>query len=166
MLRAIARAVVAVLTAATSAEVNAGTATDKAVTPDALAGSKLGIRHVIVTAFDGATDIATGDGKEYYDIPSALNGYDLVYVAASVTTAGTTGTTDIQLRNSTTGNDMLSTKLTIDSGEVSTETAATPAVINATYKSVSTGNRIYIDVDAASTTKPKGLKVVLGFQLP
>ncbi len=62
--------------------------------------------------------------------------------------------------------DMLTTKLTIDSGETDTSTAATAAVIDTANDDVATGDQIRIDVDAVSTTAAKGLIVELTFQLP
>ncbi len=119
-----------------------------------------------VQVVDAATDTATGDGKAFFRIPEELNGMNLTGVAMSVYTAGTTGTTDVQLRNKTDTQDMLSTKLTIDSGETDTSTAATPAVINTTYDDVVTGDILAVDVDAVSTTKAKGLYIQLRFELP
>lgn len=151
---------------ATTAEVNTGTSTVLAVTPDTLAGANIGIRYVQITCFDYATDVAIGDGKGYFHVPPALNGMNLVYVHAKVITAGTTNTTDIQIANVTDSVDMLSTKLTIDSGETGSDTAATAAVIDTTKDDVATNDLLRIDVDAVSTTKPKGLIITLGFQLP
>lgn len=162
---------------ATTAETTTGTSTSLAVTPDGLAGSSIfGIKTVQLPVFDWATDTATGDGKYYFTIPQTLNGMNLVAVQAQVITAGTTGTTDIQIARcaaASSGNacsgtvtDVLSTKLTIDSGENSSATAATAAVINTSNDDVST-NQIYrIDVDAVSTTAAQGLLVRLEFQLP
>ena len=61
---------------------------------------------------------------------------------------------------------MLSTKLTIDSGETGSDTAATPAVIDANNDDVALHDLLRIDVDATATTKAKGLIVTLGFGLP
>lgn len=91
---------------------------------------------------------------------------NLVRVHARVITAGTTGTTDIQIANVTDAVDMLSTKLTIDSAATGSDTAATAAVINTATDDVVTNDLLRIDIDAASTTKPKGLIVTLEFQLP
>lgn len=119
-----------------------------------------------IQVVDSATNTATGDGKAYFRIPPELNGMDLIGVAATVYTAGTTNTTDVQLRNKTDSVDMLSTKITIDSGETDTLTAATAAVIDTTKDDVVTGDVIAIDVDAVSTTPAKGLYVELRFALP
>lgn len=151
---------------ASASDINTGTNTSKFVTADALAGSNLGTRIVEILCFDYTTDTATGDGKGYFHVPAALNGMNLVYVHAKVITAGTTNTTDIQIANVTDSVDMLSTKLTIDSGETGTDTAATAAVIDTTKDDVATNDLLRIDVDAISTTAAKGLIVTLGFQLP
>jgi len=129
-----------------------------------------------IEVFPAGTAVATGDGKVYYRIPARLNGMVLSEVAANVYTAGTTGTTDIQLARcavTTSGNicsgtvaDMLSTKLTIDSGENDSASAATAAVINASNDDVTTGQIIRVDIDAVSTTPPQGLLLMLTFRLP
>jgi hypothetical protein len=151
---------------ATAAETTTGTDTGRAVTPDGLAGSDFGIRYAPFIVFDFTTDTATGDGKFYFHIPPALDGMNLVYVHAEVITAGTTGTTDIQIHNVDNALDMLSTKLTIDSGETGSDTAATAAVINTSNDHVNTNDVLRVDVDAVSTTAAQGLIVTLGFQLP
>ena len=92
-----------------------------------------------------------------------LDGMNLGAVHARVITAGTTGTTDIQVRNVTGTADMLSTVITIDSGDTGSDTATAAAVIDAANDDVSTNDLIAIDVDAVSTTAPKGLIVRLRF---
>ena len=119
-----------------------------------------------IQVFDVASDTATGDGKAFFRVPAELNGMNLTGVAATVYTAGTTNTTDVQIRNKTQTADMLSTKITIDSGETDTSTAAAAAVIDASNDDVATGDVIAIDVDAVSTTAAKGLWVEMRFELP
>jgi hypothetical protein len=111
----------------------------------------------------GTVNCSTGDGQAYFRIPSALNGMNLVAVAAAVVTAGTTGTMDIQIYNVTDSCDMLSTKLTIDSAETDSKTAATPAVIDTAHDDVATGDMLRIDVDAVHTTPAKGFIIELQF---
>jgi hypothetical protein len=123
-------------------------------------------RVVGVLVVDPSTDVATGDGKAFFRVPSVMNGWNLISVAMNVYTAGVTGTMDVQIRNVTDSTDMLSTKLTIDSSETDTSTAATAAVIDTTKDDVATGDKIAIDVDAVQTTKAKGLYVELTFQAP
>jgi len=124
------------------------------------------IRYFQLAVFDWGENVSTGDAKWYIHIPEYLTGYDLVEVHAEVIVAGTTGTTDIQIHNLTDASDMLSTVLTIDSGETGSDTAATPAVINTTEDDVVTNDVIRIDIDAVSTTPPKGLILTLGFRKP
>lgn len=150
---------------AIASEVNTGSATDRAVTPDALAGSNLGTKSLQVTAFDYKTNITVGDGAAYVTVPSSYAGMNLVAVHARVITAGTTGTTDIQIHNLTQTADMLSTKITIDSGETGSDTAATAAVIDTSNDDVASWDVLRIDVDAISTTAPKGLIVTMEFRL-
>jgi hypothetical protein len=153
---------------AIASEVNTGTDATRAVTPDALAGSNYGTAIYQVMVFNDANDCVTGDGAGdiFLRIPSTLNGFDLVGVAASCQTAGTTGTMDIQIHNVTQAADMLTTKITIDSAETDSSTAATPAAIDTANDDVATGDQLRIDVDAAHTTAAKGLLVEMQFRLP
>lgn len=152
---------------ATTAEVDTGTDTGRTITPDALAGSYAATKSVTIHCVADTTDVATGDGVAYMgEVPGDVAGMNLVGVKARVITAGTTGTTDIQIHNLTQAADMLSTKLTIDSGEVSSSTAATAAVIDTANDDVAENDMIRIDVDAVSTTAPQGLYVTLTFRLP
>jgi len=130
-------------------------------------GNVLKVRRGIqMVLFDFTTDVATGDGKFYFHIDSSLDGNDLIDVHAEVITAGTTGTTDIQINNVTQATDMLSDKLTIDTGETGSDTAAAAAVIDTANDDVAENDLIRVDVDAVSTTAPKGLIITLGFRTP
>lgn len=119
-----------------------------------------------IMVVDPTTDVSTGDGKAFFRVPAELNGYNLTRVAAAAYTAGVTGTMDIQLRNKTQAADMLSTKMTIDTTETDTATAAAPAVIDTDEDDVATGDQIAVDVDAVQTTAAKGLYVELLFTKP
>lgn len=151
---------------ATAAETTTGTDAARAVTPDGLAGSDYGKRVVGVMVVQPGVNVSIGDGKAFFRIPSAMNGWNLVAVAMSCYTAGTTNTMDVQIRNKTDAVDMLSTKLTIDGTETDSSTATTPAVIDTTKDDVATGDIIAIDVDAVHGTPAQGLYVELIFQLP
>ena len=161
---------------AIASEVDTGTDATRAISPDTLAGSNLGEKVVQMVVYDFTTDTAVGDGKFYFVVPSSLTGMNLVEVNAQVITAGTTGTTNVDLARCVTaasGNacsstvaDMLSTNMTIDTGENSTDTAATAAVIDTTNDDVSTGQIVRVDVDAVHTTAAKGLIITLIFRLP
>jgi len=157
-----------VIELATAAETTAGTDTGRSLTPDGLAGSDYGKRSMQVLLSDPNGDpISIGDGIAgfQYRIPAEMNGWNLVGVAASVTTASSAGTPTFQIHNITQAADMLSTALTIDVSEMDSATAATPAVIDAVNDDVATANKLRVDVDTAGTGT-KGLSISLTFQAP
>ena len=124
-----------------------------------------------LTAFDPATNCATGDGKIGYYVPSTLNGYNITAVHQQAVVAGTTNTQDVQLRRvrggiGGTAVDVLSTKSTLDSTEAGSDTAATPAVIDASNDDLATGDLLFVDVDAVQTTPAKGLELTIVCTLP
>jgi len=123
----------------------------------------LDTRSFQFVVFPPLNSVATGDGAFYFTVPAEINTWILTAVHARVITAGTTNTTDIQIHNVTDAVDMLSTKLTIDSAETGSDTAAAAAVINTSNDDVATNDLLRIDVDAVSTTPPKGLIVRLQF---
>ncbi len=151
---------------AIASEVDTGTDATRAITADALAGSNLGEKSVSIQVLAGATAATVADGHAYLLIPSSVAGMNLVEVVATVVTAGTTGTMDIQLHNVTSAADILSTKITIDSTEKSSSTAATAAVISGTEDDVAANDVIRVDIDAIQTTPAAGLMISLVFRLP
>jgi hypothetical protein len=101
-----------------------------------------------------AASFTAANNKGVIRIPSRLNGLNLTQVGASCTTAASSGTTTIQFRRVRAGSgdvNMLSTALTIDSGEIDSSTAAVPAVINTANDDVLTGDQIRFDVTAVGT---------------
>ena len=141
------------------------------VSPNTLAASPYYGRKVLqAVVVDFVTDVAILDSQFFLLIPAGFNGMNLVAIQADVITAGTTviqaQILTIQIRNVTQGADMLTTLLTVDSGETSSATAATPAVIDTANDDVATNDLLRIDVDDIHTTAPKGLIVTLSFQLP
>lgn len=152
---------------ATIAETNTGTDAARAVSPDGLAGSTLGKRVIELLLVDTATALAVADGvgSILFVIPPELNGFNLVDADASVFTVSSSGTPTIQIYNLTDAVDMLSTRITIDANELTSYTAATAPVIDATKDDVATGDQLRIDCDVAGTGT-KGLAVMLSFQLP
>ena len=151
---------------AIASEINTGTDATRAVTPDSLAGSVFGTKAMEITCVNYTTDTAVSDGVGYFRIPASFNGMNIVTVHAEVITAGTTGTTDIQIHNLTQAADTLSTPITVDSGETGSDTAATPAVIDTAEDDVTTNDLIRIDVDSVASTPAKGLIVTMEFMLP
>ena len=111
------------------------------------------------------TDLAlnTGDDAVRFRIPAALNGWNIATVAASRKSG--TGVLTIQIRNVTDAVDILTTKLTVDSGETDSSTAAAAAVINTAVDDVATGDQFAIDVDVAGTSTLYAF-VEIGFLKP
>lgn len=146
-----------------------GTSLESAGAPCASSGGAA----VLTVSADWTTATATGDGQFYFTVPSRLNGLDLTAIVGTVVSVGTTGTLTVQVaRCSTvaTGDtcsgtvaDMLSTRLTIDSNEASSATAAIPAVIDATYMGVTTNMVLRVDIDAVQSTPAEGLILTLIF---
>jgi hypothetical protein len=154
-------------TAATASDINTGTSTTKFNTPDALAGSNFGIRYIVL-ALNGTTALTTSD-KAYVRIPAAYNGMNLVTVTGSVGTgasgSSSSGIPTFTVRNVTDNQQMLSTSLTIDVGEYTSATAATPVVINTTYDDVATDDLIEVAVTTSGTGVTYAT-LTLGFSLP
>jgi len=148
---------------ATAAETTTGTDATRAVTPDGLAGSGYGKRTLSVLVND-STALTIGDGKAYFPrIPSWMNGWNIIEVAANMV-AGT-GAVTIMIHNLTQTADVLSTALTIDANEKDSKDAATPAVINGAEDDLTTGDRLRIDIDGAGTGTT-WLDVQITVQLP
>jgi len=103
-------------------------------------------QSIIVAASDETTAITTGTAKTTFRTPYPLQ---ILGVKASLTTAGgTSGTTTIDINDD--GTSILSTKITIDQGELTSETAATPPVLATTGYTILPDSSITIDVDAIS----------------
>jgi hypothetical protein len=120
-------------------------------------------KDVELKIVDDATVVTTGEGKLIFCVPASLGGCDLTAAHAFVTTVSSSGLPSVGIRNGST--EMLTTNITIDASESTSYTAATAAVIDATHKSVATGDLIAVDVDAAGTGA-KGLGAILTFTLP
>ena len=102
---------------------------------------------------DETTAITTGTAKLTFRMPHAMT---LSAVRASLTASSSSGTPTIDINES--GTTILSTKLTIDVGETTSTTAATPAVIS--DASLADDAEITVDIDTAGTGAA-GLKVTL-----
>lgn len=153
---------------AVDSEVTTGSATDRAVTPDALAGSAIfGVKSVIVQ-LNGTTALTTSE-KAYFRIPPSMTGMNLVSVRGACGTgaagSSSSGTPTFTVKNVTDNQQMLSTSLTIDAGEYTSATAAAAVAINTTYDDVVTDDLIEVAVTTAGTGVTYAT-VTLGFQLP
>ena len=118
----------------------------------------------ILVSDPAGSAITTGDGKAYFRVPAVCDGLNLTAVAAVLDTAGTGGGFLLQLRRKRSGSDvdMLSTRVSIDSGENDSKDATAAYAINASNDDVATGDRIYFDLDGVPTGG-KGLNVELTF---
>lgn len=104
---------------------------------------------------DESTALTTGAAKITLRAPYAMAN---VSVRASLSTAQTSGsifTVDINEA----GVSILSTKLTVDNGERTSTTAATPAVVSDT--SIADDAEITVDIDQVGDGTAKGLKVTI-----
>lgn len=149
-------------TGATVSETNTGTDLTLGVTPDGLAASYAGTKSMSIIVFAQATDVVVGDAVITFPIPPALNGMNLVNANAIANVAGTTNATTIGVRNVTDSQEMLSTAISIASGD----TVGTPGVVNAALDDVVTNDVLRIDIEGQCTTPAKGLMVTLEFRLP
>lgn len=115
-----------------------------------------GIEEVIIVSLsDEETDLATGTGKASFHMPYAMT---LSKVKASVNTAPVGATIIVDINEN--GTTILSTKLSIDASENTSETAASAAVISDT--NLADNSLITFDIDqVGGSTKGKGLKVTL-----
>ena len=113
----------------------------------------------VIAASDEATDLATGTNKVYFRMPYAGT---LLAVRASVNTAPTDAKIEVDI-NEDTGSGpvtLLSTKLSIDASEKTSDTAASAATIS--DSALADDAEITIDIDqVGSTVAGKGLKVYL-----
>lgn len=103
---------------------------------------------VLITPTTGST-ASTGDSKAYFRVSEEMNGLNLTAVSLTCSTSGS-GETSVQIRRvrSAVSVDMLTTPLTIDSGEVDSSTAATAAVIDTSNDDIQTGDQIHFDLDS------------------
>ena len=147
---------------ATIAETSPGSSTDRAITPDALSGSRFGSKSVCLVPLESDQSAVVGDGKAAFTIGQAMTGMDLLRYVASCHTIGS-GTVTIQIRRRRAGTDadMLSTAITLTN-----EYLCTDGAINTSYDDVQTGDQIYIDIDGVTATAPQGLSVTLEFGMP
>ncbi len=109
----------------------------------------------VIACSDETTDIAVATGVVTFRMPYA---FTVTEVRASATTAPTGATITVDINES--GSSILSTKLTIDATEKTSETAATAAVIS--DSALADDAEITIDIDqVGSTLAGAGLKVYI-----
>lgn len=109
----------------------------------------------IIAVSDEVTVITAGVAKVTFRMPYA---FTLASVKASLNVAASAVITTIDINEA--GATILTTKLTIDVGEKTSATAATPAVIGGAGPVLAADAEMTIDIDLAGTGA-KGLKVYL-----
>lgn len=110
---------------------------------------------VCIAASDESTALTTGTAKVTFRMPHAMT---LTDIRASLSTAQSSGsifTVDVNEGGTT----IISTKITIDNGEKTSTTAATPPVIS--DSALADDAEITIDIDQIGDGTAKGLKVYL-----
>lgn len=110
---------------------------------------------VIVQPVELTADVIVGNGVSAFTIPTHLNGLRITAVHARVLTAGTTNSSTFNIQIN--GTNVLSTAVSIDTGQISSSNAGTPYVIDTAHDDVTTNDLIELDVLTLSTTAPKGL---------
>lgn len=109
----------------------------------------------IIAGSNETSDLATGTSVATFRTPFA---YNITDVRASLSTASSGS--DVIVDVNADGTSMFSTNLTIDAGETTSTTAATPAVI--TSSSIPADTEISVDIDQVGSVTPgAGLKVYL-----
>ena len=113
------------------------------------------LESFVIACSDETTALTTGTNKTKFRMPY---GFIVTAVRASLSTAQTSGsifTVDIN----ESGTSILSTKLTIDNTETTSQSAATAAVIS--DANIADDAEISIDIDQVGDGTAKGLKVVI-----
>lgn len=116
-------------------------------------GSSVEDEFLMIAVSDETTPITTGVAKVTFRMPFAMT---LTGVRSSLTVASSSGLPTVDINES--GTTILSTKLTIDVGELTSTTAAAPPVIS--DSALADDAQMTIDIDTAGTGA-KGLKVYL-----
>lgn len=148
------------------------TGTELETLTDASDASSLHVhkKTVIFKVLAHDTALSTGDNKEEWTVPLALNGWNLTDADAAVYTASSAGGNGavgpIQIYNETQTADMLSTGITLDQDEFNSYTANTQPVIDTGEDDVATGDILSFDVDTAAGTGTKGLDIIMVFTKP
>lgn len=110
---------------------------------------------ICIAASDETTALTTGAAKATFRMPHAMT---LTEIRASLTTAQSSGSIFMVDVNEG-GTTIISTKITIDNGEKTSTTAATPPVIS--DSALADDAEITIDIDQVGDGTAKGLKVYL-----
>jgi hypothetical protein len=151
---------------AIDSEVNTGTSSSIAVTPDSLSQSYAGTKEVCWMVKNATTVTAVADGLEAFVVPASMNGMNLIDLTCAVAdlNSAASGSTTVVLRRvrGATAADMTSTGVTI-AYNAYTESDET---VDTSNDDLATGDHIYVDVNAVTSAVHKGLSCTASFRLP
>lgn len=150
---------------ATTAEINTGDDTTRAMGVKAFADSDFGIKTLMYRCVAMDVALTADDDLGRIPIPGACNGMDLIGCYAHVDVASTDGLPSFGLYNLNDSVEILTTNVTIDENEFSSHTANTAPVINTGCDDVNSGERIRVDCGVAGTGT-NGLVMELKYRLP
>lgn len=147
---------------ATTAEIDTGTDSTRAIPVDQFVASARNVRYVYFKVVEATTDWpVNGTTAQGGDLELPFTG-TITEIGGFVDTAGTTGVAVVDVNKGGT-TIMTTNKLSFDSTEKTTRTAATAPTLTTT--AVVAGDIITVDIDTNHTTKAKGLTVRLGIRL-
>ena len=121
-------------------------------------------KDVVIQMVDRVTSIYVNTSGACFPIPARLNGMHLSSCYARVVTAGTGGSANL-FNFTKNGSNMLSTSLMINVGDLSSDTALVPYVIDPSHSTVSTKDFIVCQILQCNDTAPLGLSLTLTFSL-
>jgi hypothetical protein len=130
------------------------------LTDDRDMGRAVQTMPVSLLPYDEAVQASSSIAVGAIIVPEKWHGAELIGATAGVFTVSSSGNIAIRLHNTTLGVNLLTTNITIDAGEQTSMTAATPPVIDSAYKTLSKGQVIRFFVESAGTGA-KGLQVDL-----
>jgi len=117
-------------------------------------------RTVSLKPHDWSTAISSGI-QMFWTVPGELAGLDLKSAGAHVYSSGS-GKILVQIHNLTSGVDMLTRRIEIDTGELDSITASSAGVIDGNNDGVAAGEAIRVDLDSEASGA-LGLEVRLSF---
>ena len=110
---------------------------------------------------DSAVIVSTGDGKFIFVVPPDLDGTYLTLAEAGISALGSDDL-EVTIYNLTQAVDMLTTPITIPSGDYASYLPVATDIAEANSQ-VAAADRISINVDAAGGGDAEGLMVILEF---
>lgn len=108
---------------------------------------------------DLTTALTTGDDKAYFRAPFP---FTITAARASLLTASDSGAVDVDIEND--GTSIFTTTLTIDVSELTSQTAATPAVLDSAEVAVADDAPVTFNIDGAGNNAAGLIVTILGYR--